>query len=45
MTPPFVVKAERMELLGGIDPQCINRLLDDLLAEDALERLTRSAES
>ena len=43
--PPFVVKAARMGLLGGIDPQGMNRLLDDLLSDDTLDRLACSAES
>ena len=41
---PFVVKAKRMGLLGGIDPAGMHRLLDDLLAEDALASLARSTQ-
>lgn len=41
---PFEVKASPLGLLGGVDPAGMNRLLDDLLAEDALEKLARCTE-
>jgi hypothetical protein len=40
---PFVVKSSSMGLMNGFDPNGMNRLLDDLFVEDALEKLARSA--